>query len=101
VVFGALLAVLTATGPERLESAPRLCLFRFITGRVCWACGITRAVASALRGNLVAAWHYNKLVAVVLPLIASLAAKDAFTVWSDRRRPKRGSHRARRRVGAD
>jgi len=46
-----------------------LCLFKNLTGRECWGCGITRAVISAVQFHFETAFHYNKLIVVVFPLL--------------------------------
>ena len=48
------------------------CIFKNIFGHNCPGCGITHAIISALHLNFVQAWHYNRLVVVVLPLLAYL-----------------------------
>lgn len=60
--------------PEELifsEEHP-LCLFRNITGWECPGCGMTRALVSLSRLDVVGAWHYNHAVVVVAPLLAYL-----------------------------
>ncbi|HEY3054619.1 MAG TPA: DUF2752 domain-containing protein [Thermoanaerobaculia bacterium] len=54
-----------------LERAPRVCLLRRM-GLPCWGCGMTRAIASALRGDWQGAWRYNRLSVIVGPLLAYL-----------------------------
>jgi len=70
------LAILAAVGPERLESAPVVCVFKRVTGRDCYACGITRAISAAVRGDWGRAWSYNRLVLVLLPAVAVMAVLD-------------------------
>ena len=54
-----------------LEEAPSVCLIQRM-GVDCWGCGMTRAVASAARGDLDRAWEYNPRVVVVAPLLVLL-----------------------------
>jgi Protein of unknown function (DUF2752) len=54
-----------------LERMPRVCVLRRM-GIPCWGCGMTRAVASASRGDLGAAWRYNRLSVVVVPILGLL-----------------------------
>jgi len=54
-----------------LERMPAVCLLRRM-GIPCWGCGMTRAVASAARGDLRRAWKYNKLSPIVVPILAWL-----------------------------
>ena len=51
------------------------CLIKNIFGVECWGCGITRAVVSAVQCNFVSAYHYNKLIVVVFPLLVYIWAK--------------------------
>ena len=53
------------------ERLPQVCLLRRL-GIPCWGCGMTRAVASAARGELQNAFRYNKLSVVVVPILAGL-----------------------------
>jgi len=74
LLTGAAVAALSGTderrvrlGPLRMEST---CLFRRLTGRRCPGCGMTRAVALALRGKPVRATQTHP---GALPLLALLA----------------------------
>lgn len=51
-----------------LERAPSICIVRRL-GVNCWGCGMTRAVASAARGDFDRAWDYNPRVVIVAPLL--------------------------------
>lgn len=46
------------------------CLFHYLTGWDCPFCGATRMGAALLRGDLVAAWHSNAFVLVIIVLLA-------------------------------
>jgi hypothetical protein len=52
-----------------LEKQHSVCLFKLITGRECYGCGMTRAVLSALHFNFSNAFKYNNLIVIVLPLL--------------------------------
>jgi hypothetical protein len=52
-----------------LEKQHSICLYKLITGRECYGCGMTRAVLSALHFNFSSAFNFNKLVVIVLPLL--------------------------------
>ena len=89
ILLAALIAapILAAWLPlAALERAPSVCLVRRI-GVECWGCGMTRAVASAARGDFDRAWEYNPRVVVVAPLLAF--------IWA---RSLRAAHRRVRRV---
>ncbi|MCF8329768.1 MAG: DUF2752 domain-containing protein [Crocinitomicaceae bacterium] len=38
----------------------------------CYGCGITRAIQHAIHFDFIRAWHFNKLVALVLPILLFL-----------------------------
>lgn len=46
--------------------APTLCPFALVTGTACPGCGLTRAAASLVQGDFVAALSFHPLVFVVL-----------------------------------
>ena len=52
-----------------------ICLWQNITGRECWGCGMTRALASLCYLDFTAAWEYHKAVVIVAPLLAWLWVK--------------------------
>ena len=62
---------------------PTMCVSRLLLGVECPGCGMTRASMHALHFDFAAAWHYNRLVVVVLPLLAWLWGKE---VWDQSRR---------------
>lgn len=45
------------------------CLISLIVDDVCWGCGITHAALAFLHGDFAAAWAYNKLSVLVLPML--------------------------------
>ncbi|HEY8848781.1 MAG TPA: DUF2752 domain-containing protein [Thermoanaerobaculia bacterium] len=53
------------------ERLPKVCVLRRM-GIPCWGCGMTRAVASASRADFGAAWRYNRLSVVVVPILGFL-----------------------------
>src|ERR1700686_377389 len=59
-----------------LERAPGLCLFKRVTGRPCWGCGMTRAIALLLRGRVRKAIRQNPRVMIVGPLLGYLWLKE-------------------------
>ena len=59
-----------------LEGAPGVCLIKRVTGRPCWGCGMTRAIASLLRGRFRQAVRYNPRVVIVGPLLGYLWLKE-------------------------
>lgn len=53
-----------------LERRRSLCLIKNLTGKPCPGCGMTRAISSASHGRFRQAFRYNRLVVIVLPLLA-------------------------------
>jgi hypothetical protein len=53
-----------------------VCTFRAWTGLDCPSCGATRATHELLHGRLLAAWHYNALWVLSLPLAAYVALSE-------------------------
>lgn len=49
-----------------------LCLYKNITGKECFNCGMTRAVLSVLHFNFNQAFEYNHNVIIVFPMILVL-----------------------------
>lgn len=49
------------------------CMFHELTGWQCPGCGSQRAFHSLLNGDFHAAWHYNALFVLEIPLLALLA----------------------------
>ena len=78
VVRGAVaagLAALALLGPAALEHGPVLCPFRRLLGIECLGCGLSRAIASLLRGDPAGAAGYNVLGFVALPLLLLFAVR--------------------------
>jgi hypothetical protein len=69
-----------------LERQHSICIFKLLTGKECYGCGMTRAVLSALHFNFNNAFNYNKLIVIVLPLL--------IFIWVDLFLKTRASFRA-------
>ena len=68
-----LLPVVLYLLPEELIlSGNTICLSQRLFGLECWGCGITRAVYLVLHSDITVAMGYNRLVIVVLPILAVL-----------------------------
>jgi energy-converting hydrogenase Eha subunit C len=80
VVF--FLAMLAALPTRVVENGPTICLFNNILGIECLGCGMIRALASILHGDVAAAISYNRLVLVVLPLLFLVLLKDVNALLS-------------------
>ncbi len=79
VAIPAGLAALALAGPDRLSRTPSLCVVRRIFGR-CPTCGVTRATAALLRGDVSPRRRRGLAVALLATLGAVLAA-DARRVF--------------------
>jgi hypothetical protein len=64
------------------------CPLHAFTGLHCPGCGATRATKALLHGDLAAAWHYNQLFIILLPLLGLFFAQAIYL-----ERPFRGSPR--------
>jgi hypothetical protein len=77
----ALLAAALATiGPDRLGRGPRLCVISAIIRRPCPACGITRATAALLRGDVRRAYRLNPRIVPLVLAVLVLVAHDLRTI---------------------
>lgn len=74
IALAALPLVVGAIPMSFFERMPKVCLLRRL-GIPCWGCGMTRAVASAARFDVRGSWRYNRLSAIVVPLLAFLWAR--------------------------
>lgn len=57
------------------DESHTLCLFHNLMGQDCWGCGMTRALVSVAYLDFYGAWHYNRAVIVVAPLLVWLWGK--------------------------
>lgn len=89
----ALGGALAALGPDRIARGPRLCLISAIIGRPCPACGMTRAAAALLRGDLRRALRFNTRIIPVALIALALLARDGVAVMARRARVSRSSSR--------
>lgn len=53
--------------PIDSEKLSTICIFKRITGKNCWNCGMTRAFLSILHLNFETAYQYNPRVIIVFP----------------------------------
>ncbi|HVM62301.1 MAG TPA: DUF2752 domain-containing protein [Verrucomicrobiae bacterium] len=74
VAFGVVAAVLFAFDPVRASIYPA-CVFHRLTGLWCPGCGTTRALHQLLHGNVAAAFHFNALSMVILPVAGYLIVR--------------------------
>lgn len=51
------------------DEGQSICPSKFLLDKECPGCGITRSVQHAIHFDFQAAWDFNKLIIVVLPLL--------------------------------
>ncbi len=66
--------VLVLVPPSLLDAAPSLCLIKAIFGVEGPGCGMMRALAAVMHGDLAGALAFNKTIVVVFPLLVLLWA---------------------------
>ena len=59
-----------------LEHERSFCLFKTFLGHECWGCGLFKATVACLKLEFVRAFHYNKLIVIVFPLIVYYWGKE-------------------------
>lgn len=67
-----------------LNGQDTICLFKNLTGSNCYGCGMTRAILSAVHFQFEAAYQYNKMFMLVLPLLIYLWGKATLTAFEIR-----------------
>jgi hypothetical protein len=82
----AALAAAALLAPGLLMQAAPPCLFTFLFDHPCWGCGMTRATLAFARGDLLAAWHFNKASLLVLPMLLWLYVRHLMMIWTYARR---------------
>lgn len=78
LIIGGLIAVpigLLLLPASYFDSGRVLCPSVLLLNRTCLGCGLTRAGMYFLHANFEQAWFYNKLIFVVMPLVAYLGYK--------------------------
>lgn len=86
-----LVAALATLGPDRIARGPRLCVISALIRRPCPACGMTRAAAALLRGDLRGARHCNPRILPVAVIALLLLARDGAAVVAHRAPASRSS----------
>ena len=81
LVIAIALALLGAAAVAMPHTVLRLtppCLVSLLIDDACWGCGITRAALALLRGDLAAAWEFNRLSVIVVPMLLTLYAHQLY-----------------------
>jgi hypothetical protein len=73
-------AVLVALGPDRLARMPPFCPISAIIRRPCPGCGMTRAAAALLRGDLRRAVRTNPRIVPVAVTTLALLGRDVWII---------------------
>ena len=68
IIFNIILFIILFNIPVNLGILNNICLFKLITGKECWNCGMTRAFLSIMHLDFANALNYNKKVIIVFPL---------------------------------
>jgi hypothetical protein len=66
---------------EWLKDQHSVCLFKNLTGKECYGCGMTRAVLSVIHFQFENAIKFNKLVLIVFPLLVYLWIRNIVNLW--------------------
>ncbi len=84
IVIAVALAALGAAAilmPAALLRVAPSCLFFKLFDQTCWGCGMTHAALAFLRGDLPAAWQFNRASLLVLPMLLALYARHLHMIW--------------------
>lgn len=82
--------------PVNLGVLNNICLFKLITGKECWNCGMTRAFLSIMHLNFGEAFKYNNKAIIAFPLTIILyiyswykyiVKKDWWKIWAKKEIP--------------
>ena len=68
IIFNLMLLTLLYIIPINSKLLDNICLFKFITGKPCFNCGMTHAFLSLLHFNFNKAYEFNHNVIIVFPL---------------------------------
>ena len=69
ILFNILLITLLYNIPINSKDVNTICIYKNITGKDCWNCGMTRAFLSILHLDFYTAYQFNNKVIIVFPLI--------------------------------
>ncbi len=61
---------------DALDDGPTICLSKMLLKIECPGCGMTRAAIHALHFDFIAAWHFNKMFVIILPILGFYYCKE-------------------------
>jgi hypothetical protein len=70
------------------DKGQSLCLSVLLLDQQCFACGLTRAVQHLVHFEFQAAWHFNKLVVLVFPILTIVWGRWVYEAWKKLRSEK-------------
>lgn len=73
--------VLLSLPATYFDEGESICLSQTLFHQTCYGCGITRAVQHLLHGDLDIALNYNKLAAIVLPVLVFLWGQNIWLLF--------------------
>lgn len=83
LIFWILVAILAlgliVIPAERIGLGPNLCIYKAIFHKSCPGCGMTRAFAACLKGNIQQAIAYNRMIVIVFPLMVYILLKKLYS----------------------
>ncbi len=65
------------------DTGQTVCISKLVFNLTCPGCGMSRAIQHALHFDFINAYHFNKLVVVVLPLLIFVYIKELYSTYSD------------------
>lgn len=68
LIFNVILFIILFNIPANLGILNNICLFKLVTGKECWNCGMTRAFLSIMHLRFGDAYEFNHNVIIVFPL---------------------------------
>lgn len=80
IIYIVLIMFFIFTPTEKFEGGKSICMLYSLTGRMCPACGVTRAFSCFLHLNFLKAFNYNPFFTTsVFPICLFLMADDGST----------------------
>ena len=68
ILFNVILIILLYNIEINSEILNNICIYKHITGKPCWNCGMTRAFLSVIHFDFESAYKFNRNVIIVFPL---------------------------------